>query len=120
MANLATHRLASTKAGEVVHTVKITAAADVNANGYTVTDDPANVVASVAKSAEGIAVVTLNQAWVGLSNAIATLSIDDHTVTLDAEDVDGAKTLTMTFRTGGSDADPDGAVIRLTLFLRLL
>jgi len=120
MANVSTHIARSLKPQTVWFTVKATADDDLESNGFTIDENPENVVSTIARTDEGIVTITLAQAWAALENCLVSLSIDDHTVTLDSEDVDGAKTVVLTTRTGGADADADSAVFRITLGLRLL
>lgn len=97
---------------------RITAAADVDASGYTVTTG-SHYISSVTKSAEGIAVVTMKDPYQALEGLSCLLSIDDHTVTVDSTSLnDSTPTINLTFRTGAADADPDSAEIYLTLHLR--
>lgn len=91
-------------------------AADVAANGYSITHG--NGVASVARAAEGVITVTLRDQYGNLMGVDYDISKDGTTITTDAEDVDGAKTITLTCRTGGADTDPDSTTIRLRIWLK--
>jgi hypothetical protein len=119
MATVNTHPLEALRPREVIATIKATGAADVETNGFTINENPHNIVSTFARSAEGEITVTLVQKWAALSNCIVTCSIDDTNVTLDAETVATTKTIKFTTVTGGAAADADSGVIRATLVLRL-
>jgi len=94
--------------------LKVTGAADVNANGYTV-DRGGGYVATVARGGEGVMNVTLRDPWPALLMCAVTISKADTVPSLSAESVAASKTFSVTFTTAGSAADPDSAVIRLLL-----
>jgi hypothetical protein len=122
MANVAAHRALALKPETVITTIKATAhATDLEAGGFTINVNPENIVSSIARTAEGVVTITLAQAWAALDNCLVSLSLDDHTVTLDSEDVSDSATpqIVLTTRTGGADADADAGVFRITLVLRL-
>jgi hypothetical protein len=99
---------------------RVTAAADVAANGYTVLSTiGGDKVASVARSAEGIAVITLRDKYAAFLGLDYDISRDNVLITKDAETVATTKLITVTFRTtAGADADPDSAVINLRIWLK--
>lgn len=97
---------------------KITAAADVAANGYTVTEG-GEFITSVTRTAEGVARILLSDTYNQLLSVQAILSLDDYTVHYTAEDVDGSTPyIDLTFRTGAADTDPDSAIIFLAIHLK--
>lgn len=79
---------------------------------------------SVARSAAGVYVCTLDQPYVTFLNALGTIDIGTHvagkglTGRVKASDM-SAKTVTVAFTNDlGADADvPDGATVRITIFL---
>ena len=97
---------------------KITAAADVAADGYTVTTGGAYVT-SVARTGEGDATITLTDGYNIMLGCVATISKADTTLQWVSEDVDATTpVILVTFVTAGSAADPDSAVIYLEITLR--
>jgi len=118
MATVAAHRALSLRPECVFETVKITAAADVNANGYTLTANPQSIVSTAAKTAEGVLTITLAQKWAAIEQVLISTDTDDFTFTVDSI-TDSTGVIVVTCRTGGADADPDGQVLRITLQLRL-
>lgn len=109
-------RLYATIYDLVIAHVEITAAADVAANGYTV-GEGSSFVASAARTAEGVMLVTLKDTSPKILNALCTCTKKDTVCTPTA--VSGtAGTVEITFDTAGSDADPDSATIHLTILIR--
>jgi len=100
---------------------KITAAAAIHTDGYTVTDG-GEEVASVARGGEGSIVITLRHKWVALLGVDVACSINDYTFTLASNLVSTSKTITMTSRlqSAGASAstDPDSAVLDLRIWLK--
>lgn len=122
MATVAAHRALSLRPECVFETVKITGAADVDADGYTITTNPGNIVSTVAKASVGTITITLAQAWAGIEQVLVSADVDDFTFTVDSA-VASTGVITVTCRKQSADAsadtDPDGAVLRITLQLRL-
>jgi hypothetical protein len=96
--------------------VKFTGAADVAASGYTI--NYGNGVATIARTAEGVITITLRDQYAIFLGLDYDISLDDYTITVDSEDVDGAKTIVLTCRTGAADTDPDSAVIGLRIWVK--
>lgn len=96
---------------------KIVAAADVNANGYSISIG-SDLISSVTKSAEGIMVVTTKFQWkelIGCEIMPDKLSLSRPRYTSDSA---SAQTVTFTWEQEANkttDTDPDGT----TFFLRL-
>lgn len=96
---------------------KITAAADVQANGYTI-DLGKDFLASVTRSAEGIMVVTTKMPWkqlIGCEIMPDTLSLARPRYTSNSS---SGQTVTFTWEQEANkttDTDPDGTVFWLRL-----
>jgi len=120
MGTASTYRVHSTRPAEFWHSIKVTGAADVDADGFTINEDPGNVVESVEKgSGEGDITITLAQGWAGCANALVTSSIDKSTFTFDSEDVDGSTpTVKIASFVDDTAADQDSGVLRISLLLR--
>jgi hypothetical protein len=111
-------RIYANEAFPVVLFAKITAAADVDANGYTVSNG-GEVVTSVAKTAEGKARVTLSDSYFELLGVCGMVSRTDCDMLYDSEDVNGATPyVDVIFQDAGTDTDPDSATIFLIIFLK--
>lgn len=121
MATVMTHRAEALKPRSVFETIKVTAPSG-HTGDYTINDNPENILSTVARSAEGIVVFTLAQPWAAIANVLVSIDTDDFTATVDSA-VASTGVITVTFRLQSADAsadtDPDDAVIRMTLHLRL-
>jgi hypothetical protein len=102
---------------------KITGAADVEANGYTITDG-GEVIASAVRAAEGQITITLGQKWAALLGVDFDCSIDDQIFVVTANTVSTTKTISITTRlhgdSGCADIDPDAAVIGMRIWVKNL
>ena len=97
---------------------KVTAAADVAADGYTVAAG-SGYVSSVTRTAEGTFTLDLADAYPAFLGVHATISKADTTIQFSAEDVAGTTpTVTLKTITAGSAADPDSATMYFELVLR--
>jgi hypothetical protein len=100
---------------------KLTGAAAVHTDGYTVTDG-GEEIASAARSAEGAITITLRHKWVALLGVDVTCSLPDYTWTKTSETVATTKTIVITGRlqSAGASAstDPDSGVIDLRIWLK--
>lgn len=119
MANRTFHnRQYTTQADVVTVYLKITGAADVAADGYTINSGTAHV-ASVARSDEGQITVTMTDTYngfLGIQNL--GCSIADTDLQFVSETVASTKTIIFKTITGASAADPDAGVLYLGLVLR--
>jgi hypothetical protein len=95
----------------------LTGAADVNANGYTVTDS-GGIVSAAAKTAEGDLKITLREPLRGFRCLRMISTRADSKLTLDSvADINTPSDphIHVTFTEAGSDADPDGATMYFVL-----
>lgn len=123
MATSPSYRAEGAKPRQLTATVKFTGAADVDADGFTVTENPQNIVDSVTKSAEGVILVTFRQKWASLDNLVLSTDLDDYTFTWDANAIGSSPpTATITCRkqsdAASASTDLDDSSNALTLFLR--
>jgi len=102
---------------------KITGKADVEANGYTITDG-GEVIASAVRAAEGQITLTLGQKWAALLGVDFDCSINDQIFVVTANTVSTDKTISVTCRphgdSGCADTDPDAAVIGMRIWVKNL
>jgi hypothetical protein len=116
--NLANNQYKSNVPEETNLHLLITAAADVEANGYVVTDGGKHV-SGVTRSAEGVMVIALRNRYAKFINAHVLTSLADAVVLFSAEQVANATpTVTLIHSVAAANADPDGATIRVTLVLQ--
>ena len=100
-------------------TAIITAQADVNANGYAITDSAGGIVTAAAKSAEGQMLLTLNKTYPTLlASSVSVIAVGYHGyVSADAVAA-AANAVTISFRAFSNMpvlVDPDGLVILVEL-----
>jgi hypothetical protein len=100
----------------VMISLRATGAADVQANGYTL-NDGAQYVASVARTAEGIARITLRDTYHRFLGASVVPSIARiPAISAQAPQAAGGATVDITFfNDAGAASDPDSAVLYIVL-----
>ena len=121
MATVAAHRALALKPETIIATVKFTGKSDVEANGFTINQNPENIVSTVTRSDEGDIAITLAQKWAALDNCLVSTNLESVGAVLASETVSTTKVVNITTfnTTTGSPEDADDGVIRATLILRL-
>jgi hypothetical protein len=106
--------MGSNESGEITLHFKVTAAADVEADGYTISDG-SEIVSSFARTDEGDITITLHNNYKKFFNLIMLTTLANQDLIFVSEDVDGDKTILITIGVSGTPTDPDSAVMYFTL-----
>jgi len=98
---------------------KVTGAADVQADGYTV-NSGSGYISTVTRTAEGEFKCNLADSYAAFLGGNVLIGKDDSVARFTAEDVDSATAPYVQFEvfSAGSAADPDSAVMYIELILR--
>ncbi len=97
---------------------KVTAAADVAANGYTVNDSGGGLISACTRTAEGDMKIALAEPLAGFRGLSMIASRADSKLTMDNITSIGTASdphIDVTFTEGGADTDPDSSVMYFTL-----